>query len=121
MANTSNQTFKRPGNTIPAVAPAGGVSFGDGVQEGQIFGVAQSDAAENEEYELLVVGTHELPKLSAQAWAVGALVYWDDGNSRCTTVASSALLIGAAAAVAANPSSVGEVRLNGTARATEPA
>ncbi|WP_376800193.1 capsid cement protein [Candidatus Raskinella chloraquaticus] len=34
-------------------------------------------------------------------WTVGTLVYWDDTNKRCTTVATANLLIGVAAAAVA--------------------
>ena len=61
----------------------------------------------------------ELTKIGAQAWTVGALVYWDDTNKRCTTVATANLLIGvAAAAVAGN--TTGRVRLNASFWANDP-
>jgi predicted RecA/RadA family phage recombinase len=62
-----------------------------------------------------------LTKAGSQAWTVGALVYWDDTNKRCTTVATGNLLIGAAIAAVDNAagSTTGRVRLNGVARANE--
>ena len=64
----------------------------------------------------------ELTKIGSQAWTVGALVYWDDTNKRCTTVATANLLIGvAAAAVAGSPgNTIGRVRLNASFRANDP-
>jgi len=58
-------------------------------------------------------GVFEQAKVSAQAWTVGALIYWDDAAKLTTTVPTSNKLIGTATAVAVNPSAVGRVRLNG--------
>lgn len=58
-------------------------------------------------------GVFDLPKTSAQAWTVGAKIYWDSANGLATTTASGNSLIGTALAAAANPSATGRVRLNG--------
>ena len=99
--------------TVTAEAAA---TSGDGVLIGALFGVAQGTAAIGEDLVLVTSGVFDLPKLAAQAWAVGAKVYWDDGNSRCTTVASGNVLIGCAVAVAADPSDEGRVRVSGAVR-----
>nr|MDH4442132.1 DUF2190 family protein [Rhizobium sp.] len=72
-----------------------------GAKVGQLFGVATNDAA-----------------LSADV----ALVYWDDTNKRCTTVATANLLIGVAAAAVAGGAgnTIGHVRLNASFRANDP-
>lgn len=63
----------------------------------------------------------ELTKIGSQAWTVGALVYWDDANKRCTTVATANLLIGVAAAVEGGAgNTTGLVRLNACFRANDP-
>jgi predicted RecA/RadA family phage recombinase len=54
---------------------------------------------------------YELPKVSAQAWAIGAPIYWDPVAKLMTTVTTSNVLAGYAAEVAANPTAVGRVRL----------
>ncbi|PZQ82665.1 MAG: hypothetical protein DI549_10820 [Ancylobacter novellus] len=110
------QNYVQAGDTLSLLAPYAVIS-GAGAQVGQIFGVAVGDAANGAEVELKTKGVFELTKLSAQAWTVGALVYWDNTNKRCTTVATGNLLIGAATAIAANPSATGIVRLNGVASA----
>lgn len=89
---------------------------GEGVLTGSIFGVAQGDAAIGEDVVVVRSGVFDLPKLEAQAWTAGAKVYWDSANARCTTVATANTLIGAAAAAAANPSTVGRVLLDGAVR-----
>jgi predicted RecA/RadA family phage recombinase len=62
----------------------------------------------------MVEGVWTMAKTSAQAWTVGARIYWDDTAKLCTTTATSNTLIGVATAIAANPSSTGNVRLNGS-------
>ncbi len=90
------------------------VASGAGLLVGAIFGVATSAALSGEPVETVVCGVHELAKASAQAWTVGAKVYWDDTAKLCTTVNTSNTLIGVATAAAANPSATGNVRLNGS-------
>lgn len=109
--------YTQPGDIMPFTAPSGGVSAGDGVQIGQLFTVAVTDAAETETFQGKTTGVFTLPKTSAQAWTEGVLVYWT--GTAATTTAGTNLLIGCAAAAAANPSSTGSVRLNGIARADE--
>ena len=47
-------------------------------------------------------------------WTVGAKVYWDDTNNRCTTVATDNTLIGVAVEAVASGAgdTIGRVRLN---------
>lgn len=109
------RNFVQPGDVLTLTAPSGGVVSGSGYKIGNIFAVAAADAAQTEEFEGQVTGTFDLPKTSAQAWTEGALVYWDETPGEATTVATGNLLIGIAAAIAANPSATGRVRLNGAA------
>jgi predicted RecA/RadA family phage recombinase len=100
----------QPGNTLTLAAPYDVVS-GAGLLVGTIFGVAQYDALSGVDVEADTVGVWELPKTSAQAWTVGALIYWDNSAKVCTTTSTSNTLIGAAVAAAANPSATGKVWL----------
>lgn len=102
----------QPGRVVTVPAPYS-VASGAGVLVGTLFGVAAFTAAPGADVEIEVVGVFDLPKTSAQAWSVGALVYWDDTNKVATTTASGNSLIGKALLPAANPSGVGRVRLNG--------
>ncbi len=106
------RNFIQNGKTITLAAPYA-VTSGDGLLVGSIFGVASNDAANTAEVEVALEGVFSLKKTSAQAWTVGAVIYWDDTNKVCTTTASTNKLIGTAVAVAANPSATGIVRLNG--------
>ena len=107
------RNFVQPGNTITLTAPYA-VASGDGLLVGSIFGIAAGVAALGEPVETALVGIFDITKVGSQAWTVGARVYWDDTNKRCTTVATDNTLIGVAVAAAANPSSTGRVRLNGS-------
>lgn len=109
------KNYVTPGENLQVPAPEA-VTSGTMVVIGAIFGVANSDAANGADVVITRRGEFTLPKLSAQAWAIGDLVYWDAGNDRCTTVSSGNTLIGAATAVAANPSTTGRVLLDGTVR-----
>jgi len=115
------QNYIQPGRVLTFTAPAGGVKSGVGVKVGQLFVVPAADAAAGTMFEGKATGVFALPKLSAQAWTEGQLIYWDAANDRCTSASAAGLLpIGCAAAAAANPSTSGLVRLNGTAVASVP-
>lgn len=98
------------------ITAAAAIVSGQMVVAGAIYGVAQESVASGADVVLVRQGIFELPKTSAQAWTVGAKLYWDATNSVCTTTASGNTLIGAAAAVAANPSATGLVLLDGVIR-----
>lgn len=114
------QNYVQPGDTITVAAPYDRTS-GQGAKVGQIFGVSTADALSGADVALKLTGIFDLTKIGTQAWTVGALVYWDDTNKRCTTVATGNLLIGVAVAAVDNAagSTTGRVRLNGAARANE--
>lgn len=105
------KNYIQPGDTVTVPAPAD-VSSGDGVLVGKLFGVAQFSAKSGDDVEISTKGVYTLPKTSAQAWTVGAPIYWD--GSKCTTADGSGAntLVGHALAVAANPSPAGTVRLS---------
>lgn len=106
--------YIQPGHTITAAASRD-VEPGDGMLIGTMFGVSLGTYVSGDTGEFHTCGVHELEKTSAQAWTVGAAIYWDNTNFVCTTTSTSNKLIGAATEAAANPSSTGRVRLNGVA------
>lgn len=114
------KNYVQAGDTITVPAPYDLLS-GEGAKVGQLFGVCTTDALSGADVALKTAGVFDLTKAGSQAWTVGALVYWDNTNKRCTTVASGNVLIGAATAAVDNAagSTIGRVRLNGTARADE--
>lgn len=106
------RNFIHPGKTLTLTAPYIRTS-GQGALIGSIFGVATADVANGVEGEFMVSGVFELAKTSAQAWAQGERIYWDNTNKRCDNDPEVGQLIGTATVIAANPSSTGIVRLNG--------
>lgn len=109
------KNYVSPGEHITVTAAAD-ITSGQMVVAGAVFGVAQETVLSGAPVVLVRRGVFELPKTSAQAWTVGAKLYWDAANAVCTTTLSGNTLIGAAAAIAANPSATGTVLLDGAIR-----
>lgn len=107
--------YKQPGKVLTFTAPSGGVVSGSAYMMGAILAVALASAAETEPFEGQVEGVWTLDKTSAQAWTVGAKIYWNASTSKADSDATTGPLIGVATEVADNPSSTGVVRLNGGA------
>ena len=80
------KTFVQPGRSITVAAPAGGVSSGDGVLIGNLFGSAQGDALATEDVEILTEGVAEIAKTSALAISVGDRLFWDGTNKVVNTI-----------------------------------
>jgi predicted RecA/RadA family phage recombinase len=111
------KNYIRPGDTVTITA-GGTIASGAGVLVGLLFGVAVRDATAGQPLEIATTGVFSLPKTSAQAWTVGAAIYWNGTNGEATTATTEGnVLIGVAVAVADNPSARGIVRLNGAAPA----
>jgi predicted RecA/RadA family phage recombinase len=107
------KNFIETGEVLNVPAPSGGVLSGGVVIIGSLIGIAETTQAVGVTVAVVTKGVFELPKVSAQAWAVGNPIYWDSGAGNATTTSTSNTLLGYATEVAANPSSVGRVRLNG--------
>ena len=105
--------YVQPGKVLSLTAPYDRTT-GQGMQVGNLFAVALGTALSGAAVQGQVDGVWTLAKTSAQAWTVGQPIYWDNTNKRCDSDPSLGQLIGIATAVAANPSSTGTVRLNGT-------
>lgn len=106
------KNFHQTGDNLTITAATAGKS-GDGRLVGDLFGFLMADVQPNEEVELKLVGVFSHSKVEAQAWILGASIYWDDTAKLLTTTASGNKKVGHAAAVAANPSTTGFVRLSG--------
>lgn len=110
-----SRTFVQPGNSIDAVAPAGGVSSGDVVVVGSLVGVAETNAAEGETYALTLTGVHRLPK-AVGAILAGAVVWFDAAAGKVVAATGIGLWpLGAAVAAAGTNDTEVLVRLNGVA------
>ena len=105
------KNFIQPGDTLDVTAAANVVS-GQFVIMGALSGVATTTAVAGTTFALKTTGVFELPKLTTEAWTVGAKVYWDATNLWATIVAGSNALIGRVSEPTANPSAVGRVLLS---------
>jgi predicted RecA/RadA family phage recombinase len=103
--------YIQPGKTLTVTAPSGGVSSNDGVLIGNLFGIAQYDAAEGAEVEILTEGVVEIGKTSALEIAVGDIVYWDGTNGVVNKTVDDQAAVGIAVSAAANPSATVRVKL----------
>jgi predicted RecA/RadA family phage recombinase len=109
------KNYIHSGKSITVPAPTGGISSGDGVLVGSLFGVAAFDAEESESVEIQTTGVMVLSKLATDVVAVGDLLHWDATNNRLTKTATSNKLIGVAVAAAGNGATTVVIRLNGIA------
>lgn len=115
------KSFVQPGSILDLTVPAGGFVSGHLYKVGAIVGVPQCTVTADEvtadptiKAAVKVDGVFELNKISAQAWAEGDLIYMNTTSRAVTNVsATGVVLVGVATEVAANPSAVGRVRLNG--------
>lgn len=107
------KTFVQSGFIVPVPAPAGGAVSGKGVLIGSLFGVAATSADEGLTVEIATQGVFDLNKASADAFTLGAPVYWDATAKTCTADDEGNTRIGAALAAAAGGTTIVRVRLNG--------
>lgn len=110
------KNFVSRGERLTITASAD-IASGAGVLVGSLFGVAETAIANGAQGAIVLEGIFDLPKAGSQAWTVGALVYWDAANNRCTTTAGTNKIIGVAAAPVSGGAgdTIGRVRLNGGA------
>ena len=108
------KNFVARGDVLEITAGAD-IASGAGVLVGSLFGVAATAIANGQKGNINLGVVYDLPKAPSQAWTVGALIYWDAGNSRATNVASTHKLIGVAFAAVGSGAgeTIGRVRLNG--------
>ena len=103
--------FIQPGRHITVTAPTGGALSGEGVLIGTLFGIAQYDAAEGAEVEILTEGVVDIGKTSALAISVGDRLFWDATNKVVNKTATAQVCVGVAVSAAANPSDTVRIKL----------
>ncbi|GGC68105.1 hypothetical protein GCM10011504_52590 [Siccirubricoccus deserti] len=95
------RNFIQPGNSLAVAIPyASGVTAGEGVLVGALFGVAAVDGTQNAVIECQTKGVFDLAKQPALAITAGARLFWDDTNRRLTTTATGNFQVGIAAVAA---------------------
>lgn len=103
--------FVQPGEVIDYTAGAN-IASGQVVLMGARIGVALKAIANGETGPMQVTGVFNIAKLSADNMAQGALLYWDNTNSRLTTTASGNTLAGFAAAAAGASTTSVNIKIN---------
>lgn len=117
------RTYKQPADVITLPAPTGGTVSGSVYRINQLVLVALETKAQTVDCAFARVGIFTVTKVGSQAWAVGTLVYWDNGNTRFTTTSASGLTpCGFTASVVGSGAgeTSGDVLLDGACRANVP-
>ncbi|MGJ5618498.1 DUF2190 family protein [Sulfitobacter sp. MF3-043] len=105
------RNYIQPGEDITLDSPADVLS-GAGVIVGNLFGVANGDAATGKPVVLSTVGVFDLPKTTANDITIGAALYWNDTAKEVTTTVSGNTKVGVAIAAKSGAGTVA-TRLNG--------
>ncbi|MCC6517924.1 MAG: DUF2190 family protein [Tabrizicola sp.] len=106
------RNFVQPGETLTIPAPAAVVSGGV-VIAGKIVGVAAGAADSGKPVDVVTEGVFDLPKVGANAFTLGADVYWDATDKLATTTSSGNTRLGVAVAAAGSGAATVRVRLTG--------
>lgn len=107
------KNYLEQGEIAVVVAPAT-VASGDFVVVGDLFGVAQVDAASGANVPIVREGVFTLPKATGTAWTAGDKLYWDSSAGKFTKTASTNRAIGVAFADAASGDATGAVSIDET-------
>lgn len=105
------KNYIQPGEVLDHVAAAVIVS-GQAVLLGKRVGIALGNAAIGETVAVQVKGVFNVPKVTANVVAQGALLYWDDTAKLFTTTVGTNTLAGYAAAAAGNTATTVDIALN---------
>lgn len=105
------RTYVQPANIITVTAPTGGALSDQGVLIGTLFGIAQFDAVESAEVEILTEGVVEIAKTAALQIDVGDRLFWDGANKVVNKTATAQVCVGVAVSSAANPSGTVSMKL----------
>jgi predicted RecA/RadA family phage recombinase len=107
------RNYVQPGDSLALTVPyTGGVTSGQGVLVGAIFGVAAVDGAQNAVIECQTMGVFDITKEPALAITAGARLFWDNTNRRLTTTATGNFQVGIATVAALGADTAARVWLN---------
>ncbi|MCW3477359.1 DUF2190 family protein [Limobrevibacterium gyesilva] len=109
------RNYINDGTIVETVAPSGGAVSGRVLVQGQLAGVALSNAASGANVAIRTLGTFTFPKASGASTSIaaGGNVYWDAAGNAVTNSATSNTRIGVALAAAANADTSVVTRFNG--------
>jgi predicted RecA/RadA family phage recombinase len=110
--------YIQPGDVVEYTAPSGGVTKDVPVLIGQLLVIPTVTVAQTLRFNGLTRGVISVTKVGSQAWAEGAVVFWDAGNSRFTTAGAGNFQAGTAVEAVGSGSgaTTGVVRLDGIGR-----
>lgn len=106
------RNFVQPGDTLTIPAPAA-IASGAVVIAGKIVGIAAGAADYGKPVDVKTVGVFDLPKVGADAFTLGADVYWDAAEDLATVTSSGNTRLGVAVAAAGAGVATVNVRLTG--------
>lgn len=109
------KNYIQNGDMITVTAPVGGVTSGQGLLVGSMFGVIATTAPEGEAVEIATTGVFDLPKDAATVIDQGDHVAWDDTPKAQPGV--GLYPVGIAVTAAGNGTTTVRVRLDGIATA----
>ena len=101
----------QPGRVLTVPAPTGGVLSGAPVLIGSLFGVAQHDAEEGADLEILTEEVVELPKATPLAVGIGDRLFWNTTDSVLDKTVTAQVCVGVAVAAAASADTVVRIKL----------
>jgi len=105
------RNYIQPGRVLTVPAPTGGALSGAPVLIGSLFGVAQHDAAEGQDLEILTEEVVELPKAAPLAVGIGDRLFWNAGDGVLDKTATAQVCVGVAVATAASADIIVRVKL----------
>ena len=109
------ENYVQPGKAIDVTMPDA-MTAGDGVQVGTaLFGVAVDTYASGATGVIWTEGVFDLAKTTAQAYAVGARIYWNSTTKKTTTTTGGNLQVGVALSTAGSTDTTARVLLRSTA------
>ncbi len=109
------KNYIQEGRIITVVTPVGGVTSGDAMVIGALFGVATKTAAAGETIAIATEGVFDLPKLASAVIAAGDPVAWDEAAKQVNVPGAGRYPIGTAIEAAGNGATIVRVRLDGVA------
>ena len=105
------KSYIQPGRVLTVPAPTGGAVSGAPVLIGALFGVAQNDALEGADLEILTEEVVELPKATPLAIDLGDRLFWNTGDGVLDKTATAQVCVGVAVVAAASADAVVRVKL----------
>jgi predicted RecA/RadA family phage recombinase len=107
------KNYIQNGDMITVTAPVGGVTSGQCLLVGSLFGIVAASAAEGEAVEIATTGVFDLPKDAAMVIDPGDRIAWDDTAKEIALPGVGLYPVGIAVTAAGNGTTTVRVRLDG--------